>query len=216
MKRSSFFNFHTSRAFTLLELMVSVGIFALLTTLVVAKYGNFNGSVLLTNLAYDVAITIRTAQSYGLSVKDFNTTPGAVDRFKYGYGVHFTSDGGLNDKMILFADNASVNVGFINIVPNNGVYNIGAPPFGDTVISTYYLKRGATISELCVGSSSDKCKDNPSSVDITFKRPDPDARICSVFLDCNSSPYTEITIKGTDSSTRKVSVRENGQISVVE
>ena len=58
-----------SGGFTLIELIVSVAIFVFMTALVVAKYGNFNQSVLMTDLAYDIALTLRTAQTYGVSVQ---------------------------------------------------------------------------------------------------------------------------------------------------
>jgi len=100
------------RAFTLVELMVSVGIFLMMTGLVVAKYGNFNQSVLLTNLAYDVALTIRTAQTYGLSVRNNDLSNSSSD-FQSGYGVHLdtstrpdsNSGNNFNQEIIFFADN---------------------------------------------------------------------------------------------------------------
>jgi prepilin-type N-terminal cleavage/methylation domain-containing protein len=61
--------FHQQKGFTIIELVVSVAIFAFMTAFLVARYGTFNQGVLLTNLAYDVALTIRNAQSYGLNVK---------------------------------------------------------------------------------------------------------------------------------------------------
>ncbi len=59
-----------SRGFTLIELVISIAIFVIMTALVVAKYGNFNQGALLTDTAYDIALVLHTAQSYGLSVKN--------------------------------------------------------------------------------------------------------------------------------------------------
>ncbi len=61
-----------NKGFTLVELIVTVGIFVVMTGLMVAKYGTFDQGVLLTNLAYDIALNIRTAQSYGLNAKGSN------------------------------------------------------------------------------------------------------------------------------------------------
>ncbi|MEK7184739.1 MAG: prepilin-type N-terminal cleavage/methylation domain-containing protein [Patescibacteria group bacterium] len=62
------------KGFTLIELMITVSIFAIMTALLVAKYGTFNNGVILTNLAYDIALSIRSAQSYGLNTRgDSNT-----------------------------------------------------------------------------------------------------------------------------------------------
>ena len=57
------------RGFTLIEMMVSVGIFALITTLIMVSGRSFGGSVLLTNLAYDVALSVRRAQTFGINVR---------------------------------------------------------------------------------------------------------------------------------------------------
>ncbi len=190
-----------SRAFTLIELVVSIAIFALMTALVVVKYGNFNQSVLLTNLAYDVALTVRTAQTYGLSVK---STSGD-DPFKYGYGVHFSTDAGSDAEMILYADFDENN----RFTENT-----------NEEVNIYTIKRGAVISDLCIGTES-MCASGVSGgesiVDITFKRPDPNAQILG---DDNCGgpscfkKYARIIVQATDGSTRAVSVRENGQISV--
>jgi len=183
-------------AFTLVELLVSVGIFAFMTTLMVAKYGTFNQSVLLTNLAYDVAVTIRTAQSYGLSVKGAG---GGVDanKFQSGYGVYFDSHMSGATKFILYAD-----------IVENGIYDEG----GDDIVEQYNLKRGAVIQYVCSNLDLSCGTAYDTYLNITFKRPDPSANIC---LDnsCGLS-YARIIIKGTDDSTREVMVRENGQISV--
>jgi len=209
------------RAFTLIELLVSVGIFTMMTALVVAKYGSFNQSVLMTNLAYDVALTIRTAQTYGLSVKNSDTT-NSTTQFLHGYGVHFQTGNsadlnlprlGGNDQIILFADDGSNGSGPFAHTSDNGAYNIESPPLGDTIISTYSIKRGAIVDSICVGSPCVKIN-TAVALDITFKRPDPNAVIC-LYFSCNTKyTYAEITVKGTDGSTRTISVRENGQISV--
>ncbi len=192
-----------SRGFTLIELVVSIAIFGLMTALVVAKYGNFNQSVLLTNLAYDVALTVRTAQTYGLSVKSSanDVAPGDSGSFRYAYGVHFsTSAGGESEREIRLFSDFDENQAYSGTTEDVSVYTIG---------------RGAIISDLCAGMSS-SCSPGYAELDILFKRPDPNATICA-FGDSNpgcDKKYTEITVQATDGSTRTVSVRANGQISV--
>lgn len=182
-----------AKAFTLIELLVSVGIFTFMTAFMVAKYGNFNQSVLLTNLAYDVAVTIRTAQAYGLSVKGAGESVNA-DSFQYPYGVHFDTTAGGNTQFFIFVDNDKDNV-YSN---------------GDEKINTLNLKRGAKISGLCIDSN---CNPDTSiaTLDVSFMRPDPTAIIIA---DGFKSSYAKIQIQASDGNTRVVSVRENGQISV--
>ncbi len=188
------------RGFALVELLVTIGIFAFMTALLMAKYGTFNQSVLMTNLAYDVALTIRTAQTFGLSIKAQNAS------FQNVYGVRFSTVGAgdENKNIILFASS------------NNNVYdeNLGEK------VSSFTMKRGAIVNNMCVGDGPNSCTNTgPTWLDISFKRPDPDAIICVTDSDptCASpQKYAEITLRGTDGSTRKISVRKIGQVSVAE
>jgi prepilin-type N-terminal cleavage/methylation domain-containing protein len=185
------------QGFTLIELVICITIFAIMTALLVAKYGTFNQSVLLTDLAYDTAITIRTAQTYGLGVQQQGSS------FQSAYGVDFSTASPAN-KLTLFAD-----------VDGNGVYNSG-----DIPESFYTITRGAVISGFCFvdGCPTSSIYSNDTQLDITFKRPNPNAVICSTnggTVTCGRS-YAAIFIKGTDGSTRQVIVRSTGQVSIQE
>ena len=195
-----------SRGFTLIELIVSLGIFAIMTALVVAKYGNFNQTVLFTNLAYDTALVIRTAQTYGLSVRREGT---GIGDFQHAYGVQVTtrSSGSENKEIILYSDSNDSK----KYEPS------------DTVVSRYNIKRGAYISETCtLTSGTETCWESsgPSAsvnhnVNITFKRPDPNAVIYrGGNTTVPSASRLRIELTGTDGSTRNVIVMSNGQISV--
>ena len=189
------------RGFTLVELMVTVSIFVFMTALVVVKYGNFNQGVLLTNLAYDVALTIRTAQTYGVSVAE-QTTSSSTAVFNYPYGVHFDTSNGNNQSMSIFVDNVG-----------NGVYTVGS----DSIVATYAIKNGGTITGACGGPGS--CTGGTTgALDVSFKRPDPSAIIC--YTPTSGSPscgytYAQIVIQGpATTQTRTVVIQQNGQITV--
>lgn len=202
------------RGFTLIELLVSISIFVIMTALLVAKYSAFNNSVLLTNLAYDIALTLRTAQTYGLSVQGYNNA------YQYPYGVAICTlsncpdptGAGLtfdNKRIIMFADASPSDSG-------------GAFDNSDYKISAYNIKRGATIYQICfiTGSGGTNCT-TVKRVDITFIRPNPDAVIClSASKDPNPcvsathSDYVKIIVRAPDATTRSVVIRKTGQISV--
>lgn len=189
--------FPYNKGFTLIEMLVSLAIFALMTSLLLAKYGNFNQGVLLTNLAYDVALTIRNAQSYGLNAKSAQRNLDAFQQSTGGgsYGVHFTT----TDK---------THFTFFVDANNNGIYDDVGADLGVTSI-----KRGSSVSNLCVAAAS-PCGvgNNVTSLDISFVRPDPNAIIKSGGV---TYDYAEITVKASDGTTRVISIRSNGQISVV-
>lgn len=186
--------FKKQKGFTLIELMVSVAIFVFMTAFLLAKYGTFNQSVLLTNLAYDVALTIRTAQSYGLNVKSVKVN-GQDNQFNYPYGVDFIKGA---TQFTFFSDN-----------DGDRLYDSG-----ESISSPINIKRGASIKSLCVGNGN-SCTLVDGPLDITFKRPDPDAIIRANGDGNTVYTYAEITLQSTDGSTRKVSVRSTGQIAVI-
>jgi prepilin-type N-terminal cleavage/methylation domain-containing protein len=194
-----------SAGFTLIELMVTVGIFLFMTALVVAKYGSFNDGTLLTSMAYDVALTLRDAQSYGLNVQGY-TPSSAPQNFNNPYGIHFSSASGSN-QMILFADSNT-----------NKVYDGSTV---DGLITTYTLTNGGLISSICVTNTppipSATCSSAvvATSLDITFKRPDPNAIITANSLSGTTYAYAEIQVENASkTSTRAIVVRETGEIAV--
>jgi len=75
------------RGFTLIELLVTIAIFVFMTALLVARYNAFNQGTLLSDQAYTVALAVRTAQSYGIGVKNSDTSGGK--NFGSAYGLHF-------------------------------------------------------------------------------------------------------------------------------
>ena len=208
--------------FTLIELIVSIAIFAVMTALVVSRYGTFNQNTLLTNVAYDMALTIRTAQSYGLSVKSSDS---ASNSFGSAYGVHF--DKSKPTKFTLFID-----------TNKNGYYEDPANSGVDQNVTTYTLTSGVTMARICLGSDTLTCTPlgNNDALDITYLRPNPDAIVycepnispgpntgCSVITYVGtggtSNPVTQpvafITLTSSDkTSSDVVIVHRNGQISV--
>jgi hypothetical protein len=178
-----------------------------MTTLVIAKYGNFNNGVLLTNAAYDVALAVRTAQTYGLSVRNADVTSG---QFKSGYGVHFSDyQGSWNDDL----NENQVIVFFADIPPSEGGGTEGVYDSEDPVVSTYVLKQGIVVRGFCFDADEETCSPEGDTLDVVFKRPNPDA-VITHDSDVASDSYVEIVLGSTDGSVRSVIVRSNGQIAV--
>lgn len=182
-----------TRGFSLIELLVVVGIFTFITAIVLANHSRFNSSVLLGSLAYDIALSVREAQVYGVSVRGVETN------FRVGYGTHFSGA----KSYTLFAD----------------TYPVGAPnkkyDAEDSIISTYTLNTGHSIVQFCgVNGAVKDCSSTGaiSTLDVVFLRPEPDAHISSTA----SGPYAQATITVTSSSGefRTITVASTGQISV--
>lgn len=191
--------------FTLIELLVVVAIIVVISAVVLTDNNRFGGVVLLNNLAYDVALSVRQAQVYGIAVS--RTSTGS---FNAGYGVHFDTANPAD--YILFAD--SINA--------NGVLDCSSPTNCETVSDTQ-IQRGFKIVKLCAPEGTDASSCNAvDQLDIVFIRPEPDAYIS----DNNAATFNAGISNGTsDASARivlesprgdikSVIVENSGQISV--
>jgi prepilin-type N-terminal cleavage/methylation domain-containing protein len=83
---------HTTRTrgFTLLELIVVVAIFGILSVVSLSGYQGFGLQMRLANTAYDVALTIRQAQLYGASGKSLSDVTSG-DVADLSYSMNFTN-----------------------------------------------------------------------------------------------------------------------------
>jgi prepilin-type N-terminal cleavage/methylation domain-containing protein len=179
--------------FTLVELLVSIGIFTVITSVAVFNHSQFNNSVLLTNLAYEIALSVRQAQFYGITVRQSAATPGAFDS---GYGIRFDL-GTTMTQYSLYEDRA----------PHNHVYASGE------LLEAFRIQKGNRISKILVTNSSGSVS-TPSIVDISFIRPNPDTYITAGDL---ATPYyakAEICVTSPLGLSRLVVVEATGQISV--
>ncbi len=199
--------------FTILEMIVALGIFAMMTALVLTRYSNFNQGVILTNLAYDVALTIRNAQSYGLNVK-------SADRNDNKF--LFTRDAAGGSYGVDFDMKTPTVFTFFSDVDNNGYFDDIISPINQKTT----IQRASSIKSICV-SNEQSCTPNNSQtyiantdwhLDISFKRPDPNAiiKIINSNTDEQSGPYAyaEVVLQAVDGTIRKVIINSTGQISV--
>ncbi|MDP2593885.1 MAG: type II secretion system protein [bacterium] len=204
--------------FTLIEMLVVIAIIGIISLVVITSQSNFNKTLLLANTAYDVALTIRSAETYGISSRVAGTS------FNTGYGVHFKRQSP-NNTFIFFADSwpmpssnptrchRATDTGAPDAKPGNCVYD--SQPSRDMLMTTYTLGNGMTISKICAYSGSWSCStDTLTSLDIVFVRPDP-----TPFMSKNGSysanfPVTAscLALVSPQGGTRFVSVSSSGEI----
>jgi len=175
------------KGFTLVEMLVVIAIFSIITSIVLVKNSQFSDTILLNNLAYDIALSVRQAQVFGLSVR---ATPDS-GVFTAGYGVHF--DSSTPKTYVLFAD-----------INNSNIYDSGI----DEIVEVFNITRGNKISRLCGVDSSDQETCGATNLDIVFIRPDPEATLTGITGDAR------IYIIAQDGSEESLLVRSTGQISV--
>lgn len=188
----------TSRGFSLIELLVVTAIFIIISSIVLASHSRFGGQVVLENMAYDVALSVRHAQLYGIAVRRFG-----ADTFDVGYGMHFAAATSYQ----LFAD--SLN--------ENGIYDCPVP--GNVasceLVESTSIIGGNTITSLCVrptGVGNFVC--DKTSLDILFRRPEPDAYIRADTLAAPTYEAAQIILTSPAGQQRAVIIEQTGQISV--
>lgn len=190
-----------SKGFTLIELLVVTGIIVVVSTIVLADNNRFGGRVQLENLAYDIALSIRQAQVYGISVARFGSSV-----FSAGYGVHLDTSN--FSTYVLFAD--------VYPSPGDGLFEASQ----GELVSSIDIPSGYKITKVCVpeGTDSASCTD-VGSVDVAFQRPEPDAWISAGGVACiygqgTCVDSTRIVVQSPRGDIMSVVIEANGQISV--
>ncbi len=150
--------------FTIAELIVVIAIFTIITTVALWDQNRLNSSVLISNLAYETALSVREAQVYGVGVRNL----GADTVFDGQYGVYFNI--ATPEQIILFQDKN-----------NNYQYDTDASMGEAQYVYTFTNQRGNKIKALCVGNIGESTCNTTSSahVDslrILFKRPSLEAK----------------------------------------
>ncbi len=197
----------------MIELMVTVSIFVVVSSIVLANYPKFSSNITLDNLAHAVAISIRESQVFGLSVKEFGAGAGVFP----GYGVSF--DQNYDKSFILFADSngdkeysrvgGDVCVGDclekFSITDSNRIYTLCGDLKKDGVVVN-------TIEDL--NTPNNNC--GLSNLDIAFTRPDPDATLTGTSVIWGKRNYSdaEVVVVSPKGSFKIVTVWSTGQISV--
>ncbi|MFA6158788.1 MAG: prepilin-type N-terminal cleavage/methylation domain-containing protein [Candidatus Paceibacterota bacterium] len=185
-----------AKGFTLVELLVSIGIFTIITAVSVFNYSSFNASILLTNLSYEIALSVRQAQFYGINVRQSTTD----NKFDSGYGVHFDDD---STSYTLFED-----------TNKNHVYDSGT----DVSLNSYTIQRGNKVSKLCVVTSVPPVNCTLTLLDLSFIRPNPDSFINKNGIaddwKTSGAQTAIICLTSPNKVLRKVVVESTGQISV--
>ena len=179
--------------FSLIELMVTIGIVMLVTGLVMVRYSSFNSTVVLRSQAYELALDIREAQVFGVSVG------GNSGSFRLAYGIYIDLQS--PNTYLLFQD---ISGG------TSKMYDIG-----EEVGERYTIDPRFSISSICTTVGGIETCDTAQSAhaSIAFKRPDFDAVITTDSV-ANPDQITLIISTNDGTASQRVVVYSSGQISV--
>ena len=175
-----------------MEVLVVLAIVGILAVVIVGNYRAYERQNVVENLAQDIALTIKLAQSYGLNVRGFNS----ASSFESSYGVSFNDATPTSYKIYRDNDRGPV---FTSV--------------GATDLEVFSIGQGYEISDICglPPAAAEDC--TMSRMDITFDRPNPDAN----FRDNSGGiNYDEVRIRitGPDGGSKDIRVRATGFVSV--
>lgn len=191
-------NFQSTRGFTLVELMVVLAIFAIVTSITLVKQPRFNSKISLDLLTHNVSLVYRQAQSFALGTKSFTSQSSS---FFPGYGIFVrTSD---PRSLILFADTDSNR-------------QCDAPECGTTgteFVEKFSLPQSGPVQIKAVSArDSFGTQVNKDSITVVYRSPKPEA-IISCSPSCVGSTDIEVHL-GTSDYDSRVVVWKTGQVSV--
>src|ERR1035437_10135833 len=153
--------FKKENGFTLIETLIVVAIVGIIMGVVLFGYKSYNDNIVLSSAGQEMAITIRQAQSYGLSVKQVANT----GDFNTNYGISFDLSNPAS--YYIFADKNG-----------NGKYDGDLNcSVGTECVEKDDLKGKVTIVSFCATDqfAVETCPiPAVKSISIIFKRPDPD------------------------------------------
>lgn len=175
--------FNKNSGFTILEVLVVLGIVSLFTGMTIFSVVSERQSSSLFRSAQNLSLNLRRAQSYALSSKNFKNSG-----VPCGWGVHFNGQNSLS--YIIFAD--SVPVG--SDCQNQDNKRNGD---GSEDLETVKFESGIKISSLTDDLS-----------DVVFSPPTP-----TVVFYSSGRPEINIVLVNRDAATRTVTVNTTGFIS---
>ncbi len=184
------------RGFTLLEMIVTLSVFMIMTTIMISSNRNTTKTVVLNTLANQVISVIRQSESYAL-------TKPALSIGNYPpYGVYFST--GSPSSFILFKD-----------TNKDHLYTEGES------LQNLTFQPGFTIAKLCVNMKKNNktpttCT-SVTNIDVSFTRPYPEPTITTTTSTVGEIPFTDVEIilsSGAGNIQKTIVVWVTGQLAI--
>lgn len=199
----------THKAFTLVELIVVIGIFIAITGVVLFQSNSFDSTITASNLAQDIALTVRKANAYTLGFQVPQTATGVDIK---GYGVNFSA--GVGDSFVLFGETDPYDQ-FYTHTSGCGIFS-----HVDECIEETNIKTKDRITAISVDVSGSPVTLAPGdSLSIIFTKPTGEVSYCVQSGGIGGCNYTlatvaHITVSSAQGRLYVVNVWNNGQINV--
>lgn len=221
------FSINTSakpRGFTLVEMIVVLAIIVIITAVVLNSQNDFNRSLTITDTAYTVALSIREAQTFGLSSRTYSPTATQ----NAAYGAHFTRSSPKG--YLLFADvfpgapgtisaycpGHTAVAGSPDAKPGNCTYDASQ----NETAQNFTFGRGFQITNICGHDTSNtlRCTSTGylTGIDIVFLRPNTDSVVVGLTAGTGTKLLdAQVTLTApSGNGSRSICVTQAGEISV--
>lgn len=207
------------RGFTLVEMIVVLAIIVMITGIALSGQTQFDRSLTVTDTAYTVALSVRQAQTYGLSSRTYGSTPNA------GYGAHFsittpTTYTLFADVISAVAPVASCPIRSGQSLPDDKPGDCAYQASGNEGFQNFTFGRGFKITNICGKDTANvlRCTSDGylTGIDVVFIRPNTDSVVTGLRNAGNVQLNdAQITISPPDgSAVRTVCVTKVGEVSV--
>ncbi len=189
----------STTGFSLIEFVVIISIFAIMAGVGLFNFRGFQTDVSLTNLAHDIALTIKRAQSEGTSgISDPNSSQ--LTPIPRGVAFTYNQSGSVFDPEFVIFDEIGGNTS-------------GFDQSSDSVVDTIRIQSEDYI--LGIATNADPSINGTFS--ILFQRPFPEVQgFYDNGLPLGSAEYAAIVVSNQDQSRKKmIKISRVGEISVI-
>lgn len=193
--------FFSNGGFTLVEIVVVIGIVVILMSVVLVSFPQLSERILIRKAGQQLVLDIRTAQNKAFAVRTIQCPASVCGTSQpiipKGFGLRIRRS---NDNYFIFAD-----------INNNQTYEVGI----DVLLQTTRFERGLKITNIQDSGGIDFCTTAPGDVDIGFSSPAARMKIyCNGIVQPTAQVRVVITSPGVSIQTTVISVITTGQVLV--
>ncbi|NVN97287.1 prepilin-type N-terminal cleavage/methylation domain-containing protein [Candidatus Nomurabacteria bacterium] len=211
-----------NKGLTLIELMVVIGIFMIISGVAIFNYGNFNSTISLQNLTDDIALSVRKAQSFAIGARGISDGVSEVD-FNKSYGVHFSKNTApdttklesSSQSFLLFSTKGDLDYDINS--------NLACGKINSECIEYFNIMTADSIKDIKITKDSvEESIGATDTLDVVFTRPNPRAYFChksgSNSSPCNIENISSVKILISNGQEvekfRAITIQNTGQISI--
>ncbi|MEK7572606.1 MAG: type II secretion system protein [Patescibacteria group bacterium] len=198
---------------TYVELIVVLGIFAIISSTTMFNYGSFQSKVDIKNLTSDIALKLVQAQKYSTSGKlpplKQQVLLSDINTWKPSYGVYFNTISEVNKKKFVYFTDVNSN----NICDATCTNFFASGEFLEKID----INKGNYISKLeIIDSNNSVCATLITGLTVLFRRPNSEAIITTEPSSTCVISHMQITVSSPSSTsvTSKILVYPSGRVEI--